>query len=110
MLAPELSPIYQLVSDWFHSERKPTPFQVNALIERLLAAALAEIQISRQHTINFDPFSDFRFKWAQQYLAVAANDRRTIDHDVECLASMLLAPIPAASRKHRAANDDDDDA
>ena len=105
MLSPELSPIHRIVSEWFHSERMPTPFQVTSLLESLLAAALAEIQISRQHAINFDPFSDFRFKWAQQYLAVAANDRKEIDSDVTNLVSMFFFPPTPITHKHRAAND-----
>ena len=105
MLDSTISPIHRLVSTWWRSKQTPNTYQAHALRESLFAAALAEIHLSKAKSSAYDPFSDFRFKWAVQYIEVASHERRTIDPSIANLVTLFFNPIPPLSNKHLQAHD-----
>ena len=104
MLAPADSPIHTLLLPWWQAERRPSPFQAQAMREALFTAALAEILAQHATGKSYDPIIDHRFLWAVQYLEKAEGSRRHVDEDVAMLASLCLHPTPLLSNKDLAAN------
>lgn len=105
MLDSTVSPVHRLVSGWWQSKLTPSTYQAHALRESLLAAALAEIHLNKQHATAYDPFSDFRFKWAVQYIEVATRERNHIEDSIATLASLFFSPPPPPTIKHLQAHD-----
>lgn len=105
MLPPETSPLHRLILPWWQAERRPTPFQSQAMREALFTAALQEILAHHALKKSCDPTRDPRFKWAIQHLELIEGERRTIDEDIRLTASVYLDPVPFLSRQFAAAND-----
>jgi hypothetical protein len=97
MLAPESSPIHQLVAPWWLTTTRPRLWKIPALRESLWEAALGEIRANAALGRVYDPGSDSRFTWASQFLNRAAGDRLTIDPDTTARCAYCFDPPLTAS-------------
>lgn len=108
MLPADQSPVHQVVSDLWHraaSAKLPPHLQIPTCRQQLYSAAAEEIRRSLEASSSYDPASDFRFRWAVQFLELASRERREIDPDLTALASIFFTPPPPPSFKHFQAND-----
>jgi hypothetical protein len=106
MLAPEISPMHALVSQW-RSRRLPSIDEINPLRIQLMEAAKEEIRIShQQRKYSPDPMHDPRFVWANQWLDVGAGARRSIDSDVQFMFNVRINPTPFLRQDFRDKDDE----
>jgi hypothetical protein len=99
-----MDPIQELVNIW-RSERPPLPCEIPACRARLYTAAVHEIcQHAEQHH-NYDPETDYRFRWAKQHLQLADKKIKSIDEELELLFQLRTEPAPPPTKKQLAAND-----
>ncbi len=97
------SPLHQLVAIWRHC-RPPVKLEVAACRARLFTAAVHEITAKANAGICYDPMSDCRFRWANQWLDLAHGDIKSIDPSIEMLCSLTMEPCPRSHQPLAAAD------
>ena len=104
MLAPENSPLHQLVSVWWNQCRPP--FRHELLTARIFLYTAGAKEIEARDDKTYDPTADHRFLWAVQWLDHAAGSIPRICPNVTaCAAVHLDTTTPFLSRKALAAGD-----
>ena len=102
------SPVQSLTYSWWVTGRPPKRLDVLAMREELYTACLEEIRLKRQNGRSYDPGSDNRVKWANQWLQVGEIHRTEVDPDLCWVARHLFGPAPELCGKDYAAGEIND--
>ncbi len=95
--------MHQLISNWWHKSRPPYRHELAASRIFLWTAAIREIEGNAAAGSFYDPLSDNRFLWANQWLDLAAGNRTSISKDLTAIAALYFDPPVEPCRKDLAA-------
>jgi len=103
MLAPDISPIHQLVAPWWKAKSTVCFHGIHALRTHLWETAVAEMHANAAAGRVYDPAADSRFLWASAMLNRA--EGHPIDPDLAARAAYVFdPPIRSCGRDLAACN------